>query len=149
ADQIFGGTNLLVFMGQGPVKMPDGTRNPQAKGVLLSAATIGVVKFSDGTYAMHATGTLELAGFSGLTFTGTGTVDVNNSGRIVSNRHITIPSNPDVVIDFPTTAAVKNFTATGVDLSVGGQILHGNFSFNQGTTSTGAKVLKVGGSALN
>src|SRR4029077_4167801 len=33
--QVFGGNNLRVFLGQGPLKLPDGSMNPSARGVLL------------------------------------------------------------------------------------------------------------------
>ena len=64
--QVFAGTGLMVFMGQGPIKLPSGEISSTAVGVLISNATLGMVKFGDGTIAMTASGDVKIIGINGV-----------------------------------------------------------------------------------
>ena len=59
-----------MFLGEGPYLLADDTVNPNAVGVVVKNATVGVVKFTqraadpaDDTFAIYAYGTAELVGF--------------------------------------------------------------------------------------
>ncbi len=147
--QVFGGTNLLVFLGQGPLKQANGDINSTATGLLLRNATVGLVKFTDGTVAFTATGTVEIIGINGISLSATATVRVNNSGRIV-NETISIPeTTQDAVVRFDTTAAVTTFTATNVSLVVAGQTFHGDLGFDKIATGPYTGALKITASNIS
>ncbi len=143
-----GVSNASIFLGQGPATRSDGSINPSARGVLLSGASFGLVKIpgtggNPDTYALVATGAIQVLGIPGVSFSGTATIDFNNTGQIFSARTIAIPGAPAVVLNFPTTAVVKTFSGTGLTLSVLGQTLTGDFSFSQTTDASGASVFSV------
>ena len=54
-SQVFGGTGLTLFFGYGPLTLANGERNPVARGLVISDASIGLVKTATG-YAVDATG---------------------------------------------------------------------------------------------
>ncbi|KPK77291.1 MAG: hypothetical protein AMJ79_03720, partial [Phycisphaerae bacterium SM23_30] len=78
---LIGAKNVDVFLGEGPYELPDGAVNPDAVGVLVKGARLGVVLFADDTFALVAEGPVALVGVDGLTIEGTITARVNNSGR--------------------------------------------------------------------
>ena len=66
----FGGTGLTVFFGDGPLTLANGERNPVARGVVITDASVGLVR--DGTtYAVDVTGSAALVGFEDVTLGGT------------------------------------------------------------------------------
>jgi hypothetical protein len=138
-----GVTNATLFFGQGPPKLPDGSPNPNARGVLLSNATVGVVKVTGATttYAVFATGVIGLVGIAGVSFSGTATIKFNNTGQSFVQREIPIPGTSSVFLDFPTTDNVLDFSGTGLTLNVAGQTLTGNFSFLKGSVGTHSAVV--------
>ena len=142
----FAATGVSIFLGKGPAKLGNGDVNPLAQGVLLSNASIGLIQFPGTTtgYALEATGTVSIVGISGVTITGTAEIRVNTSGMPI-NQTLTIPNSsaPAVVLNFPTADRVTTFTATGATLSLLGQTLSGDFSFDPATDSSGNKTLRV------
>ena len=152
----FAGNGLQVFLGQGPATLPDGSINPLATGVLLANAQIGLVEIpgtSGTTYALVASGTATLVGVSGITVTGTVTVQFNNTGQAFSET-LTIPgsTNPGVALDLAADAPAS-FAITGGQLGLLGQTLSGNFAFSDtnGTVVVAASEvsLSLGGGAVS
>ena len=131
----FAGTNLEVFLGQGPPRLDSGDLNPLATGVLLTDATIGLVRVGD-EFALHAEGRVELVGIDGVLVEGTAVVDVNTTGTTI-NRSIAIAgsSADPVEVVFATTERVTSFVATA-DITVLGQTLEGTFAFDQAADGT-------------
>ena len=130
----FGGTGLTVFFGDGPLTLGNGERNPMAKGLLISDATVGVVW--DGVagstkYAMDVTGTVSVLGIPDVTLGGTVRVRYNAFGTAVNN---TIPvGTGTVAVVFGTGAAVAEVTGTGLTVAVLGQQLSGDLVITKGT----------------
>src|SRR5262249_31373501 len=62
----FAGDGISLFVGQGPLKNADGTTNPNAVGVLLSNAQIGLLNFGSGKFALFASGSIAFVGLDGL-----------------------------------------------------------------------------------
>ena len=131
----FSGQNLEIFLGQGPARLENGDINPLAVGVLLTNARIGLVKVGT-EYALHAEGTVMLLGINGVTIVGTAVIDVNTTGTVI-DRSLSIAGSSDgpVVVRFATPGRVTNFVATNVELSVLGQTIRGNFSFDRDPTT--------------
>ncbi|MHB1244367.1 MAG: hypothetical protein ACYC1P_13355, partial [Gaiellaceae bacterium] len=91
---IWGATNVEIFLGAGPYRI-DGEINPDAVGVLVTDATVGVVKFAGAgsdQFALYAFGRAALVGLDGLTVTGTLRVQINKTGRAVDEL---VTLNPD------------------------------------------------------
>ncbi|HXG49000.1 MAG TPA: VCBS repeat-containing protein, partial [Methylomirabilota bacterium] len=141
---VFGGTNLSVFLGEGPARLENGDINPLATGVLLSNARIGLIKFANGTFAMVAEGTVQLLGVDGVTLAGTARIRVNNSGAMVDET-IEIPNSnqPPVEIEFVNGDLVTRFEALDAELSLLGQTLRGNFSFDKVTSGSLAGTIRI------
>ena len=62
--KVFGGENMTLFVGDGPLNK-DGKRNPDARGLMISDATIGLVKDVKGDdvkYALKAEGQVSVMG---------------------------------------------------------------------------------------
>src|SRR5205085_2693517 len=116
--QAFAGTNLTVFLGQGPLKLPSGDLNPNATGVYISEAQIGLIKFADGSFAMNATGNISVIGVPGIKITGQATVSINTSGLSV-NQTLTIPNStlPGINIAFATGKRVTLFSGLNLELN--------------------------------
>ncbi len=136
--EVFAGSGLKVFFGDGPATTDDGSPNPLARGILLSDATIGVIRSASGEYAFDARGTIQVLGFPGLTFSGEVRVRVNSFG-VTIDQTLTIPgTDGDVVVKFSDsekkTAAGQPFATVrglGLQLAVLGQTLSGDFSFTR------------------
>src|SRR5262249_900956 len=130
----FAGDGIDLFLGQGPVHLADGSLNPDAMGVMLSNAQIGLIKFDAGKFALFATGTIALVGPDGLDVSGTATILVNTSGQAVNNVQLSVPgtSTPETVtVNFPTADPVTSFTGT-IDIQVAGALsIHGTVSFTK------------------
>ncbi len=144
-NDTFAGQNLEIFLGQGPARLDNGDINPLAVGVLLTNASIGLIKVGD-TFALHAEGTVRLLGVDGVTIVGTAVVDVNTTGQVV-NRSLSIPGSTadPISVVFPTAGRVTRFQALDAQLSVLGQTLVGDFSFDRDAT-TG--VISIGASGV-
>ena len=86
-------------------------------------------------HALVATGTVSLIGVPGVTITGTTSVRVNNTGQAV-NQTIEIPGStePGVLVNFATAAAVTEFVVSDATLAFGAQSLTGTFSFERDGT---------------
>ena len=123
---VFAGTGLTVFFGDGPLTLANGDRNPMARGVLLSDATIGLVRTGTDPsykYAVDATGTVALIGIEDVTIAGTVRIRYNNTGGAVTE---TIPLGAtDVPIEFAADNAGE-VKATGLTFNVLGQSLQGD-----------------------
>ncbi|MDA8436815.1 MAG: FG-GAP-like repeat-containing protein, partial [Actinomycetales bacterium] len=138
SDQVFAGTGLTVFLGQGPYRLASGELNPLAVGVALTNGTVGLVKRGTTgaeTYALVAGGTVSLVGVEGVVLAGDVEVRVNTLGAPITTS-IEIPGStePPVVVSFATAAGVKQFQAVGATLQVGGQSLVGTYSFELSAT---------------
>ncbi len=129
----FAGRNLRVFIGTGPAFLADGSRNPGARGLLLTGATVAFVKVAS-AYALDVRGTLELVGFAGVTLGGTVRVRVNQTTALVAPTTISFgDGGEDVVLAFSDTETATSSSApyvsvTGTGLTVGalGQTLTAN-----------------------
>ena len=89
-----------MFFGDGPLTLGNGERNPVARGLLISGATVGLVRDGTGKYAVDATGTVSLIGFPDVTVGGTVRVRYNDIGSV----HQTIAvGSATLSVDFDTT----------------------------------------------
>src|SRR5262249_46359960 len=134
--QTFGGNNLNLFFGQGPFDIGS-NRNPAARGLLIQGAQVALVKFTNGTFALQASGAVSLLGITGVSFAGNFTVRFNNTGGAMASQ--TIGGNP---LD-AFTGNAATFSATGIDLTILGQTLHGDFAFDRQTSVDGDQLLTV------
>ena len=157
-NNAFAGNGLAIFVGQGPAYLASGATNPLAVGILITDAQIGLVKGAGAnSYALFATGTATVLGVSGLTVTGTVTVQFNNTGAMV-NQTIPIPgsSGPGVTVNVASGTASAPFESaavTGGQIGFLGQSLSGDFTFapmTGGVTVTAANVTaSFGGGAAS
>jgi hypothetical protein len=134
---LIGARDVLVFLGRGPPLLEDGvTENPDAIGVKIDHAEVGVVMFPDDTFAFVASGKACFVGLgAGFEITGSLTARVNTSGRTV-NETITIPGSGDVIINFPSTARVEYFEGAP-HISLGGVLtLDGTIRFTRKPNDT-------------
>ncbi len=132
--QAFAGDGITLFLGRGPPTLADGSANPNAIGVLLSNAQIGLLDFGSGEYALYATGTIAFLGLDGLTVTGQGTIEVNTTGQVIDNVMLSVPNTTtpeSVTVNFPTPDPVETFTGT-IDVSVAGVLdVSGSVAFTE------------------
>ncbi|HET6548786.1 MAG TPA: calcium-binding protein, partial [Solirubrobacter sp.] len=122
ARTIYGARNVTLFLGEGPYLLEDGSVNPDAVGVVIRNATVGIVRFTQGTevttddrYAISGWGVAELVGLPGLTVIGTLRVRINETGQAV-NEIINLPGTPAATI--PVQFASSTYTQVfevGVD----------------------------------
>ena len=114
---IYGARNVVIFLGQGPYLLENGEENPDAIGIKVTGATVGVVKFlndlantADDTIAVSAFGRAALVGLSDLQISGTLRVRINHTGRTV-NQTVTLPGDPPgtISVNFASTAFVETF----------------------------------------
>jgi len=150
---VFAGEGLDIFLGQGPASLESGDINPLATGILLSDGRIGLIRLGtepNTTFALFAEGTVSLIGVEGITLTGTAVVRVNTTGMAI-NETLTIPGSTGdgVLIQFDTTAEVTTFEALGAELSVIGQTLSGDFSFERVATGNGAGDVRIAASNVS
>ncbi|HSF97082.1 MAG TPA: hypothetical protein VLA55_00205, partial [Ornithinibacter sp.] len=153
----FAGRNLTVFVGDGPAFLEDGSRNPLARGVLITDAVVGFAVVG-GLYGLDVRGTVELVGFAGVTLSGTIRARVNER-TVAWTETITFPDGTgDVVIAFTdgtggtsderAVGSTPFVAVTGVDLQVSvlGQTFSGDLSFARtaaGLTVTAENVTLV------
>ena len=135
----FAGSGLIVFVGDGPLTLANGERNPLARGVLLRDATIGVINVGS-DYALDARGVVEFVGFEDVTAEGTFRVRANTFDQ-EWNEVLTIPGTDlEVPVVFGSSekrsssgAAFISASAVGLQLKVFGQSLAGDFAFTKQT----------------
>ena len=137
---IYGATNVTLFMGEGPYLLENDQVNPNAVGVVVKNAKVGVVKFTQGTadtaddkFAIYGWGQAELIGLGAiLNITGTLRIRYNGTGKAV-NEIINLPGTPaaTIPVQFASSTFVEVFEV-GVDAN--------------GNPSPGSKlVIDVGG----
>ncbi len=110
---LYGASNVTLFLGAGPLTI-NGAANPNAIGIEVTNASLGVVKFTaTGKYAVFAYGQAALVGLSPLSISGSIAVWVNETGQAVD---VTVPlpagSSPaSVPVTFQSPAFIKEFAA--------------------------------------
>ena len=153
----FAGRNLTVFVGDGPAFLEDGSRNPLARGVLITDAVVGFVVVG-GLYGLDVRGTVELVGFAGVTLSGTIRARVNERTVAWTDTTAFPDGNGDVVLAFTdgtggsaderAVGSTPFVAVTGVDLQVSvlGQTFSGDLAFARtaaGLTVTAENVTLV------
>ena len=71
---------MTLFVGDGPLNK-DGKRNPDARGLMISDATVGLVKKGEGDgvkYALRAEGQVSVVGISALSLSGPISISYNS-----------------------------------------------------------------------
>ena len=110
---LIGASNVTLFLGEGPLTI-DGAPNPNAIGIEVTNAEIGVVKMtSTGTYAVFAYGQAQLVGLSPLAVSGSIAVLINQTGQAI-NETVPLPpgSSPSSVpVVFQSAAFLEEFSA--------------------------------------
>ena len=104
----FTGSGLEIFIGKGPSKLPDGSLNPDAVGVLVTGATIAYLRVPGLGFALRVTGTLALVGLDGLSVSGTVSFTANTTAADRTVGGSTVSAN------------TYRFTATAVSIKVPG-----------------------------
>jgi hypothetical protein len=99
---LYGARNVEIFLGAIPegetLRDESGVLNPDAIGLLVTNASIGMVKWATvaGTparYAVYAYGEASFVGLDGLTISGAITVRLNSSGQAI-DKSIVLPNDP-------------------------------------------------------
>lgn len=121
---LYGARNVEIFLGSIPagqkLRDSDGVLNPDAVGLLVTNATVGVVKWASAPgagpstparYAVYAYGEASLVGLDGLTISGSITVRLNNSGQAL-DKSIVLPSDPLAAV--PIASNGKDDDADGL-----------------------------------
>ena len=103
---LYGARNVEIFLGSIPLgqtlRDENGALNPDAIGLLVTNATLGLVKWAaapgagantPARYAVYAYGEASFVGLDGLTISGSVTVRLNNSG-VALDKSIVLPSDP-------------------------------------------------------
>ncbi|MCB1128037.1 MAG: hypothetical protein KDM81_16210, partial [Verrucomicrobiae bacterium] len=156
----FAGQGLEIFVGSGPSLLPDGAENPEAIGVLLTNAEIGVVRLTGG-FAVYATGDLALLGLDGMEVSGRATFLVNTTATRV-NRVLTFPvGGGSVTVDVPGNSF--SFVGAGVEFNIANTLIIGgdlgitrrpngalDISLNRASVTiqvAGERVFSIGGTA--
>ncbi|MBK8118786.1 MAG: hypothetical protein IPK39_05850 [Sulfuritalea sp.] len=124
---LYGARNVEIFLGSIPtgqsLRDSDGVLNPDAVGLLVTHATVGVVKWASAPgaaarYAVYAYGEASLVGLDGLTVSGSVTVRLNSSGQALDK---TIPLLEDPLAAVPVAQNGKDDDADGLIDEVGEQ----------------------------
>ena len=130
----FAGTDLTVFVGNGPVLLAGGNANPLAVGVEITNATLALFTDGSGNYALSANGTVALVGTGSVSASGTAAVLVNTFQDQFADT-IALPgsSSQTVPLAFgPTQQATSTapfFSVSGTGgLNILGQTLSGAFT---------------------
>ena len=129
----YAATNVEIFIGSGPYRNADGTINPNAIGIVVTAQKLGAVKYiNDGTVAIYAVGSVALVGIPGVTLTtGDVSVYINTSGRAITRSFSTPGPNPlSVDMPFTTGGFVEQVQANGMTISAAGIVtISGDVTF--------------------
>jgi len=142
---LIGAQNVELFLGKGPARLDSGDLNPDAIGVLVTNASVGVVKLAndpansdDDTFALFAFGNASLLGLDGLTVSGTLRVLINNTGMAI-HETITLPGDP------PGTIPVIFSFAQKVEVFEAGVNAQGQPDENSLITISAADVFTLSG----
>ena len=113
---------LTIFLGQGP-GFEGTTLNPTARGLYLVVGKYEAAQ-SGGGYAFYATGTVQIVGITGVTVSGTVTVQFNNTGAAAfgGTGGIPVANNAD------------SFEGSGLTITVDGVSLTGDIGFTYNGT---------------
>ena len=134
-------------MGEGPLNK-DGARNRDAKGLLISEATIGLVK-KDGKYALSAEGQVSVVGISGLSLSGPISISYNGFTDVIDQTVAIAGTAKQVSVKFinDQVATVENNVReafyeikgfeTPIAIDVAGQRVRANFSVRRFASVTG------------
>jgi hypothetical protein len=156
--QVFAGTDLLLFIGEGLPTLEDGSLNPLARGLLISGATVGLVK-QDGPggarYALVASGTVSVLGIAGLELNGGLNLRLNTFTTAI-NQSLALPGVAGGSLEVNFSAAevaisgspFSRIEAPSIALDIGGQKLFGDLSINR-IELGGESVLHFGVSNLS
>ena len=129
---------MTLFVGEGPLNK-DGARNRDAKGLLISEATIGLVK-KDGKYALSAEGQVSVVGISGLSLSGPISISYNGFTDVIDQTVAIAGTAKQVAVKFinDQVATVENNVReafyeikgfeTPIAIDVAGQRVRANFS---------------------
>ena len=100
--RVFAGENMTLFVGEGPLNK-DGKRNPAAKGLMISDATVGLVKQGEGDaaeYALSAEGQVSVVGIRGLSLSGPISISYNGFDQLVDEAVAIAGTTKQVVVNF-------------------------------------------------
>ena len=153
--EIFGATDALVFIGQGPLRLnaDDSAFNPAARGLLIRDASVALVRVSaTGGLALEVQGQVEALGLEGIEIDGLAQVRFNDTG-VAIDRTITVPNasgeSESLRLDFSQDAdprldetQIRSFAVLGATLTIAGQQLEGRFAFDK-TEVDGETLLSV------
>ena len=135
----FAGTNLELFLGKGPYRLPGGGINPDAIGILLTNGTVGVINPPGGGVQLVAMGDLALVGLDGLNVSGTVVIRLNTSNQAV-NQTLMVETDDGavpVVLNFPTGQQIVSFRGDDVRFTVGSVLqIRGGIAFNKQPNGT-------------
>ena len=121
SDTLYGARNVEIFLGYIPegetLRDDAGNLNPDAIGLLVTNATLGMIERPSGApaggklRAVYAYGNASLVGLEGLTITGSITVRISNLGQAV-NQVIELPDDPAATL--PLDADGEDNNGNGV-----------------------------------
>jgi hypothetical protein len=140
---LIGAVNVEIFLGLGPYRREDGSINPDALGLLIGNAQIGVVSFkgtggAQDTFALRATGTASIVGLgNGLIVTGQITALINCTGRTI-NEQVQIPGVAETfALSFSSAEDVETFSGTNIVISLANVVsLRGDVTFTRDLSGT-------------
>ena len=140
--RVFAGENMTLFVGEGPLNK-DGARNPGAKGLLISEATVGLVKQGEGDaakYALSAEGQVSVVGISGLSLSGPISISYNGFDQLIDEAVAIAGTTKRVAVKYTDAQVskvvngvkesfyeIKGFD-TPIAIDVAGQRVTANFS---------------------
>ena len=108
---LYGGSGVELFLGSGPARLSNGQINPNAVGILVTNASIGVVDYN-GSYAVTAFGQASLLGIPDVTVSGSVLVRINKTGKAI-DQTITLPGTnaPSITVNYANAESVFEFDA--------------------------------------
>jgi len=125
-------TGLTIFFGVGPYTLAGGDRNPLARGLVLTNATIGLIKVG-ANFALDATGTAQTIGFGDTSVGGTVHVRVNSFTHDFNDNLPIAGTDSSVTVAFAGvgergtgTVPFAAVAGAGVEVKVFGESLTGD-----------------------
>jgi hypothetical protein len=146
-----------AFVGAGPAWFDYDTVNPDAIGVVVEAATLGLVLLTTGKLAFDGKGKLGLLGLGGLNIHSPATslfgLRLNLTDGPVDDVHVPLLGHADQIVDFDDSLAVPEFTGTGAigvtnAFEVGGAIHVRRRPAGEVEVTITDAALKIGGTIL-